>query len=61
MVNKRNQGLGSLVQAGAQLVQNLQVDYSYNQWRYAQMQQLDKNYTSFCEREFKNSVSEQTS
>lgn len=28
---------------------DLQVDYSYTQWRYAQMLQLERNYLSACE------------
>ena len=28
----------------------LQADYSYNQWRHAQMQQLEQDYIAVCER-----------
>ncbi len=33
----------------AEQVSDLQVDYSYTQWRYAQMLQLERNYRAVCE------------
>jgi hypothetical protein len=35
----------------AQMGEAMQVDYSWNEWRYAQMQQLERNYSALMERE----------
>jgi hypothetical protein len=38
--------------AAATIGSNLQADYSYSQWRHAQMKQLERNYRVVCERQF---------
>lgn len=30
----------------------LDIDYSYNEWRQARMQQLEQSYLAACERDF---------
>lgn len=47
-----NRNLDDLTQSELQLGEELQIDYSYNQWRQDQMQQLERNYEDQCEREF---------
>jgi hypothetical protein len=32
----------------APLSEEVKADYSYSQWRHAQMQQLDRNYRAVC-------------
>lgn len=52
MANAINRDLETPAQAERQLGEGLQIDYSYNQWRHAQMQQLERNYEAQCERGF---------
>lgn len=51
MANQPKRSSDSPKQTSMQIGEGLQIDYSYTQWRYAQMQQLESNYTAQCERE----------
>lgn len=52
MASLPNRNLDDLNQSELQRGEELQIDYSYNQWRQDQMQQLERNYEEQCERAF---------
>jgi hypothetical protein len=40
---------GNPVRSKSEQAADLQVDYSYNQWRHAQMEHLERSYRAACE------------
>jgi hypothetical protein len=52
MAKKRVRNPEAPNRTAATIGSNLQADYSYSQWRHAQMQQLERNYRAVCERQF---------
>lgn len=51
MIKQRSSDLKIPSQGQSQMGEGLQVDYSYNQWRHAQMQQLEQSYEVQCDRD----------
>jgi len=50
MSNERSRNWTPTAQGAAVLGSNMQADYSYTQWRHTQIQQLERNYRTVCER-----------
>lgn len=51
MSNECNRQQGDAMQHAAPLVSNDNADYSYDQWRHAQMRQMEHDYRAVCRQE----------
>lgn len=49
MANDRNSGPGKPMLTAVQSNDDYLIDYSYDQWRHAQMQQLEQSYADLTE------------
>ncbi len=49
MANDRNRGLGKPMLTAEQATDDYLIDYSYDQWRHAQMRQLEQSYADVSE------------